>query len=188
MDKKILYGIGAVVLVVLLIVGWYIGTYNSLIGMNEGVNEKWQQVEVQYQRRADLIPNLVSTVKGYANFEQETLTKITEARSAWTNAATPEQKVAAANGVESALSRLMVVVENYPDLKASQNFLQLQDELSGTENRVSVERSRYNVAVRDFNAAIQYFPSNFVAGMLGYTKRTYFESAPGTENAPKVDF
>ncbi|MBN2101912.1 MAG: LemA family protein [Candidatus Aenigmarchaeota archaeon] len=188
MNKNLMYALGAVALVVIVVVLWFISTYNGLIYMNEDVTAKWQQVEVQYQRRADLIPNLVNTVKGYADFEQTVITDVTEARSAWMNAKTPEAQVQAANGLESALSRLLVTVENYPDLKASASFLSLQDELAGTENRVAVERGRYNTAVRDFNAAIKFFPANIVAGMLGYNAREYFESREGTENAPVVEF
>ena len=188
MNKNLMYALGAVALVAVILIIWFISTYNGLIYMNEDVTARWQQVEVQYQRRADLIPNLVNTVKGYADFEQTVITDVTNARSAWMNARTPDEQVQAANGLESAVSRLLVTVENYPDLKASTSFLALQDELAGTENRVAVERSRYNNGVRDFNAAIRFFPANIVAGMLGYDTREYFESARGTENAPVVEF
>ena len=174
--------------IALLIVLWYIATYNSLIRLNEEVNNKWAQVETQYQRRVDLIPNLVSTVKGAANFEQKTLTDITKARSAWTSASTVEDKVNAANGIESALARLLVVVENYPQLTATKNFQALQDELANTENKVAVERGRYNEAVRNFNARIKTFPSSIVSRNLGYLDRTYFQAKEGAENAPEVTF
>lgn len=177
-----------IAVVVIGLVGWYVSAYNGLIKLNEDVNAQWQDVEVQYQRRADLIPNLVNTVKGYANFEQTVLTEITAARSAWATAQGPEARVAAANQLESTISKLLLTVENYPDLKASASFLALQDELAGTENRVSVERSRYNEAVRSFNAAIKFFPTSIVAGQLGYAARNYFQSAEGTENAPVVAF
>lgn len=188
MKKNLWLWIGIPVAIILLGIFWYIGTYNSLIRINEEVNNKWAQVETQYQRRVDLIPNLVSTVKGAANFEQTTLTDITNARSQWQAAINPEQKVAAANGVESALARLLVVVENYPQLKATQNYLALQDELANTENKVAVERGRYNEAVRNFNARIKTFPSNIVARNLGYADRTYFQAKTGAENAPEVKF
>ncbi len=188
MKKNLIYALVTIVLVIVVFGGWFISTYNGLIFMNEDVTAKWQQVEVQYQRRADLISNLVNTVKGYADFEQTVITDVTEARSAWASAKTPEAQVQAANGLESAISRLLVTVENYPDLKASASFLSLQDELAGTENRVAVERGRYNNGVRDFNAAIKFFPNNIIAGMLGYGSREYFESVTGTENAPTVEF
>lgn len=188
MNKKTWLWIGIPIAIILLAVFWYIGTYNSLIRLNEETNNKWAQVETQYQRRVDLIPNLVSTVKGAANFEQQTLQDITNARSQWQAAINPEQKVAAANGVESALARLLVVVENYPQLKATQNYLALQDELANTENKVAVERGRYNEAVRNFNARIKTFPSSIVARNLGYVDRSYFNAKPGSENAPEVRF
>lgn len=174
--------------IVLLIVVWYIGIYNSLIRMNEQVNNKWAQVETQYQRRVDLIPNLVATVKGAANFEASTFEEITRLRSQWQAAPTVEQKVSAANQIETALSKLLVVFENYPQLKAVQNYLALQDELANTENKVAVERGRYNDAIRNFNARIKTFPSNIVAGNLGYADRTYFQANAGAENAPEVKF
>ncbi len=192
MNKKglsgLLIGVGVIALIGVLIVLWYISTYNSLIKLNEEANNKWAQVETQYQRRVDLIPNLVNTVKGAANFEQKTLTDITNARSQWTAATNVEDKVNAANNVESALARLLIVVENYPELKATQNFLALQDELANTENKVAVERGRYNEAIRNFNARIKTFPSSIVAKRIGYTDRSYFQSAEGAENAPEVNF
>ena len=188
LSNKLWLWIGIPVAIILLAIFWYIGTYNSLIRMNEQVNNKWAQVETQYQRRVDLIPNLVNTVKGAANFEQKTLEDITNARSQWQAAVNPEQKVAAANNVESALARLLVVVENYPQLKATQNYLALQDELANTENKVAVERGRYNDAVRNFNARIKTFPTYIVARNLGYSDRTYFQAKTGAENAPEVKF
>ena len=180
--------IGAILGVMLLVVIWYISTYNSLIKLNEEVNNKWEQVETQYQRRVDLIPNLVSTVKGAANFEQDTLTEITKLRSQWQTAPNVNAKVETANQIESTLSKLLVVAENYPQLTATQNFRDLQAELANTENKVAVERGRFNEAIRNFNARIKTFPSNIVASRLGYTDRTYFESAAGAENAPNVSF
>jgi len=180
-------GIIAAVVVLVIIIG-IIGVYNSLNRLNVDVDSAWSKVEVSYQRRADLIPNLIETVKGAKNFEQGTLIKITEARSAWTNAKTSEEKVAAANGMESALSRLMVVVENYPDLKSNQNFLALQDELANTENKISVERNRYNDAVTALNKKLVTFPTNMIAGMFNIGKRSFFQSSEGAENAPAVSF
>ena len=175
--------------ILLVLVLGYISIYNSLVKMNESVNNQWAQVETQYQRRVDLIPNLVSTVEGAKNFEKSTLTEITTLRSQWQTASTVNEKVNTANQLESAISKLLVISENYPDLKSNQNFLALQDELANTENKVAVERGRYNTAVRDFNAKIKTFPSNMVAGNLGYTDRDYFQAtAPGAENAPVISF
>ncbi|MBI2136293.1 LemA family protein [Candidatus Woesearchaeota archaeon] len=185
---NLLIGLGIVGGIILLLVLWYVGIFNSLIRLNEEVNNKWAQVETQYQRRVDLIPNLVNTVKGAANFEQTTFEEITKARSQWQTASGTEAKVKAANNVESALGRLLVVVENYPQLKATQNYLALQDELANTENKIAVERGRFNDAVRNFNAKIKTFPSNIVAGKLGYVDRTYFNAKPEAENAPTVNF
>ena len=188
-NNKLMWGFGIVLGVIVLIVLWYIGTYNSLIKLNENVNNKWAQVETQYQRRVDLIPNLVNTVKGAANFEQSTLEDITRLRSQWQASSTVEQKVSTANQIESALSKLLLVAENYPQLTATKNYQALQDELANTENKVAVERGRYNDAVRDFNARINTFPSNIVAkNHLGYTDRTYFNAKAGAENAPEVKF
>ncbi len=188
MNNKIWWGIGIVAAVILLGVFWYIGTYNSLIRMNEEVNNKWAQVETQYQRRVDLIPNLVSTVKGAANFEQTTLTELTKLRSQWQTSPNVNAKVNTANQIESALSKLLVVAENYPQLTATANFRSLQDELANTENKVAVERSRFNEAVKAFNARIKTFPSSIVAKKLGYADRNYFEAKAGAENAPEVTF
>jgi LemA protein len=187
--EKTLLGAGILVaLIIVILIFTYIGIYNSLIKTNENVNNKWAQVETQYQRRVDLIPNLVSTVKGYANFEQKTLTDITALRSQWQNAKTPEEKVDSANQIESTLSKLLVIAENYPDLKANQNFIALQDELANTENKIAVERGRYNDAVKEFNTKIKIFPESMVAKRLGYTDRKYFESKPGSDEAPKINF
>jgi len=177
--------IGAIILVILL---WYVSVYNSLVRQNEAVNGQWAQVETQYQRRVDLIPNLVSTVQGYAFFEKSTLTEITTLRSQWQNAQTIDDKVSTANQIESTLSKLLVISENYPDLKANQNFIAFQDELANTENKIAVERGRYNNAVQIFNAKIKTFPSNIVARSLGYSDRLYFKSTQGSDAAPKVNF
>ena len=188
MNKNTWIAVGIIGGIILLAVLWYVATFNSLIRLNEEVNNKWAQVETQYQRRVDLIPNLLNTVKGAANFEQKTLEDITKARSAWTSASTVEDKVNAANGIESALARLLVVVENYPQLTATKNFQALQDELANTENKIAVERGRYNDAVKIFNARIKTFPTKIVANNLGYNDRTYFKSKEGAENAPEVKF
>ncbi len=171
--------------------------YNTMIEKQEAVTAQWSQVENVYQRRADLIPNLVSTVKGYADFEQETLTAVIEARAKATSvnvdpsnldASSIQQFQAAQDGLSSALSRLMVVVERYPDLKANQNFLELQSQLEGTENRIAVERRKYNETAQAYNTYIRKFPNNFIAGMFDFEKSEYFEADEGAEKAPKVEF
>ena len=171
--------------------------YNRMVSLDEQVSQSWAQVENAYQRRADLIPNLVNTVKGYANFEQETLTRVIEARAKATSTTinpdnlSPEnvQKFQQAQeGLSSALSRLLVVVEKYPDLKANQNFLELQAQLEGTENRISVERQRFNTSVQEYNTYIRKFPNNMVAGMFDFEKKGYFEATEGAERAPEVNF
>jgi len=173
------------------------GSYNTTVGKDENVKKAWAQVENQYQRRADLIPNLVETVKGYANFEQQTLTAVVEARAKATQVRvdptnlTPE-KIAEYNqaqgAVSSALGRLLAVSENYPDLKANQNFMDLQKQLEGTENRISVERKNFNDAVQDYNAYIRRFPTNLLVGIFGFSAKGYFESQEGAQNAPQVKF
>ena len=192
--------LSSTLIVVLLIVVLFfigIGRYNNLVRKDEKVNQSWAQVENVYQRRADLIPNLVSTVKGYANFEKETLTQVIEARSKATSVnvnaenLTPEavsQFENAQGQLTSALSRLMVVVERYPELKANQNFLELQAQLEGTENRIAVERKRFNEDVMDFNNAIRTFPGNVYASLFGFEKKGYFTATEGAETAPKVEF
>lgn len=171
--------------------------YNKMVQLDEAVTAQWSQVENVYQRRADLIPNLVNTVKGYADFEQETLTGVIEARSKATSVninpenLTPEtlqQFQQAQDGLSSALSRLMVVVERYPDLKANQSFLALQEQLEGTENRIAVERRRFNESAQAYNTYIRRFPQLLFANIFGFDKRTYFESAQGAEKAPEVQF
>ena len=172
-------------------------TYNKLGPMEEGVKKAWSQVENQYQRRADLIPNLVNTVKGYANFEQQTLTQVVEARASATqvkidaNNLTPEsiqRFEQAQQGLTGALGRLLAVAENYPDLKANQSFLDLQKQLEGTENRISVERKNFNEAVEGFNSYLRRFPTNLIAGMFGFSQKGYFQAAPGSDKAPQVQF
>jgi len=188
-----------VVLVVLLMIfSFFKKTYNSLVTMEENVNQSWAQVSNQYQRRADLIPNLVETVKGYAAHEKETFMAVTEARAkvgqmsispeVLNNPAAFQQFQQAQGALSSALSRLMVVVEKYPDLKANQNFLALQSQLEGTENRIAVERKRFNQAVQGYNTTIRRFPTNMLAGMYGFEKKLYFEAQPGAETVPDVKF
>lgn len=181
----------------LLLVIACVSTYNGLVSKEESVSEKWGAVESVYQRRADLIPNLVNTVKGYATHEQSTLQAVTDARSRATSinidpaTATPEQMEAwmkAQEELSSALGRLIAISENYPDLKASQNFLALQSQLEGTENRISVERQNYNAVVKEYNVAVRRFPSNIIASMFGFEKKTMFEAQAGAEVAPVVQF
>ena len=176
-----------IMLVVGIIIGlWLVGTYNNLIVMEQSVIAKWAQVETQYQRRYDLIPNLVNTAERYMGYESEVLLEVTRLRSQWAAATTVTEKSEASVGLESALARLIVTVEAYPDLKADQMFLSLMDELAGTENRIAVERMRYNEAVRGFNTAIKRFPTNMIASAFGFTEKMYFEAAEGAEEAPTV--
>lgn len=194
MNKKTLFIILGIVAVVVI---WAVGGYNGLVTKQEKVNEAWANVETVYQRRADLIPNLVSTVKGYAAHEQETLQSVTEARAKATamtidpSTATPEELASwqrAQQEVSSALGRLLAISESYPDLKANQNFLELQQQLEGTENRISTERRKYNEVVRGYNASIRRFPKNLLATMFGFEKMTMFEAQEGAEVAPEVVF
>ena len=185
--------VGILVVVVL----WAIGGYNGMVKMDEQVQNSWANVETQYQRRADLIPNLVSTVKGYAKHEQQTLEDVVKARSEATQVKvdaenlTPEKLAAfqkAQGGVSSALGRLLALAENYPDIKANQNFLELQSQLEGTENRITVARKDFNDTAKSYNQAIRQFPKNILAGMFGFEKKSYFEAEAGSEKAPKVEF
>lgn len=176
------------VVIILIILLSLVGTYNGLVQADVNVDTNWAQVEAVYQRRADLIPNLVETVKGVAEQETELFTSVTEARTQWLNAQSPEQQVAAANEMESALARLLVTVEAYPEMKSNQNFLALQDQLEGAENRITVERKRYNDAVGAYNKRIRVFPTNLIAAMFGFEKREFFEAQAGAENAPQVEF
>ncbi|MFA4956944.1 MAG: LemA family protein [Candidatus Methanoperedens sp.] len=187
--KNILLGvIGAIVLVALLFGGWFLSTYNGLVTAQEGVDAGWAQVESQYQRRADLIPNLVETVKGFAAQEEKIFLEVTKYRSQWGAAKTQDEKIAAANGMDSAISRLLMVSENYPQLKSNENFLALQAQLEGTENRIAVERMRYNENVQDYNTRLKKMPGSIIAGMYGFTPKVYFEAEKGSEVAPKVNF
>ena len=194
--KKNLGWIIPVGIIVILVI-WAISGYNGMVKMDEQVQNKWANVETQYQRRADLIPNLVSTVKGYAKHEQQTLENVVKARSEATQVKvdaenlTPEKLAAfqkAQSGVASALGRLLAVAENYPDLKANQNFLELQSQLEGTENRITVARKDFNDAAKSYNQSIRQFPKNILAGMFGFEKKSYFEAEAGSEKAPKVEF
>lgn len=192
--KKTTLGIIAIVAIVAI---WAISSYNGLVSMDENVSNAWSNVETQYQRRADLIPNLVSTVKGYAGHEKETLEGVIEARSKATSIKvdaddlTPEKLAAfqkAQGDVTAALGKLLAITENYPDLKANQNFLELQAQLEGTENRITAARSTFNNTAKEFNTAIRRFPKNILAGLFGFEKRAYFEAAAGASEAPKVEF
>ncbi|MFH1054295.1 MAG: LemA family protein [Candidatus Woesearchaeota archaeon] len=187
-NKNLWITLGVIAAVILIIMFSFIGIYNGLVRLDEDVNNKWAQVETVYQRRADLIPNLVETVKGAANFEKDTFLEVTEARTKWLNAGTLNSKVQAANELEGSLARLLVTFENYPQLKATQNYLALQDELANTENKISVERKRYNDAVTAFNKKTRTFPSNIFASMFGFEKRIYFEAEEGAETVPEVSF
>ena len=187
-QKILLVVVGILVLIVLVPFLYLKGTYNSLVTMDEGVKAAWAQVENQLQRRYDLIPNYVETVKGYAAHEKEVFVKVTEARSRVAGASTIGNKIQANNELSSALSRLLVVVERYPELKANTNFIRLQDELAGTENRIAVERRRYNETVKVYNIKIRRFPTNMIAGMFGFEKATFFEVPKERQEAPKVKF
>lgn len=191
--------LGCIVAVVALLIGLAVlgvGSYNNLVGLQEGVESAWGEVENHYQRRADLVPNLVATVKGAAEFEQETFTRVTEARAkvgqvtvgGLPDAQQLEQFQAAQGELSSALSRLLVVVERYPELTATQAFRDLQVQLEGTENRIAVARGRYNEAARDYNTSRRRFPTVVIAGMLGFDDRPYFEAQEGAAEAPQVDF
>ena len=186
-----------IIAVVAVIVIWAVSMYNGLVTMDESGNSQWANVETQYQRRADLIPNLVNTVKGYASHEKETLEGVVEARSKATqmqvnaNDLTPEKLAEyqkAQGAVTSALGKLLAITENYPDLKANQNFLELQAQLEGTENRINVARTNFNNAAQAYNTAIRRFPKSLFASMFGFDKHAYFEAAEGTETAPTVSF
>jgi LemA protein len=178
-----------IIALIILIPYFYLkGTYNGLVTMDESVKAAWAQVENQLQRRFDLIPNLVETVKGYAAQEKEVFVEVTQARSRVAGAGTISDKIGANNQLSSALSRLLVVVERYPELKSNTNFIRLQDELAGTENRIAVERRRYNETVKAFNIKIRSFPTNLIAGMFGFEKAAFFEVPKERQEAPKVKF
>jgi LemA protein len=197
-SKKNLYIYGGIAAVALIMVFWFFGSYNSLITLDESIDAQWAQVENQYQRRADLIPNLINTVQGAADFEEDTQTKIAElrtralaAKEAWNAADTPADQIAAArqiDGVATSFRGLSINVENYPQLKATENFQTFQSQLEGTENRVSVERKRYNDAVRNYNIKIKRIPTKFIASMFEFEAETYFDIEEGTEAVPVVEF
>jgi LemA protein len=195
--KKSWIVIGVIVVLVFIIYRLFAGSYNNMVDKEENVKSQWAQVENSYQRRSDLIPNLVSTVKGYAEFEKSTLTEVIQARASATsvkidaNNLSPENIAKfqqAQDGLSGALSRLLVSVEKYPDLKANQNFLELQSQLEGTENRIAVERGRFNEMVQDYNKYVRSFPSNIFAGMFGFAQKGYFQAAAGADKAPEVKF
>jgi len=189
-------GLIAVIVVIVIIgfialvfFGQYVSVRNTLVSKNEAVKSAWSQVDIVLQRRADLIPNLVETVKGYAQQEQTVFGDIAKARSALLSAGSPQEKIAANNQLDGALGRLLLVVENYPNLKSNENFLRLQDELAGTENRIAVERKRYNDTLQDYNTYVQQFPNNIFAGWAGFkVNNAYFEAAEGSRQVPKVNF
>ena len=186
--KTLLIVAGILVLLVAIPYSYLKGTYNSLVTMDETVKGAWAQVENQLQRRYDLIPNYVETVKGYAAHEKEVFVKVTEARSKVAGAGNINEKIQANNQLSSALSRLLLVVERYPELKANTNFIRLQDELAGTENRIAVERRRFNETVKVYNIKIRSFPTNIIAGMFGFEKATFFEVPKERQEAPQVKF
>lgn len=190
--------LGGIVIIGLMLFGWVTGMYNSLVKSDEGINQAWAQVQNQYQRRVDLIPNLVEVVKGYATHEKEVFENVAAARaSVGKIQVTPEilnnpqlfQKFQEAqNAMGSWLSRLLAVAENYPQLKANENFLQLQSQLEGTENRIAVERMKFNQVVQEYNVKVRTFPTSMLAGMFGFSQKQYFQSEPGADKAPKVSF
>jgi LemA protein len=186
--KKMIIVAAVIAVLAIAVYSLFAGNYNKFVQMDVGIKAAWSQVENQLQRRYDLIPNLMETVKGYAKQEKDVLVEVTNARSKVGGAGTVPDKIAANNELSGALSRLMVVVERYPDLKSNQNFMKLQDELAGTENRIAVERMRYNDAVKIYNQAIRTFPANFVAGMFGFKEATFFEAPKEAKAAPKVKF
>src|ERR1700726_5237074 len=187
--KKVLIVLIVLVVVALILGSSFVGRRNQMAVKREAVSSAWAQVDVVLQRRADLIPNLVETVKGFAAQEQTVFGDIAKARSALLGAHSPAEKIAANGQLDSALGRLLVVVENYPQLRSNENFLRLQDELAGTENRIAVERRRYNEAVQDYNTYISLFPSSLVASMSGFTRNdAYFKTEEGARTAPKVNF
>jgi LemA protein len=186
--RNLLIAVAVIVLVLLMFYSGLKGTYNSFVTLDEGVKASWAQVENQLQRRYDLIPNLVETVKGFAAQEKEVFIGVTEARAKVGGAKSIPDKIAANNQLAGALSRLLVTVERYPDIKSNQNFIRLQDELAGPENRIAVERRRYNETVRVYNVRIRTFPANILAGVFGFTKAEFFEVPEAAQATPKVKF
>jgi LemA protein len=189
MKKAALIFFGVVVVAVIWFGSTYMSRRNEMVTKREAVNAAWSQVDIVLQRRADLIPNLVETVKGFAAQEQTVFRDIANARAALMSGGTPQQKIAANNQLDGALSRLLLIVENYPQLKSNENFLRLQDELAGTENRIAVERRRYNDTLQDYNTYIQLFPNNIIASLGGFTRNdAYFQAQAGSREAPRVQF
>jgi len=187
--KIALIVIGVLLVAGLAVGGQFVSVRNDLVTQRESVNSAWSQVDVVLQRRADLIPNLVETVKGFASHETEVFKNIADARAALISGRTPQEKIQANDQLSGALSRLLVVAENYPQLRSNENFLRLQDELAGTENRIAVERRKYNETLQRYNTAIQVFPNNIVASLSGFERNNaYFTTEPGARNAPKVKF
>ena len=187
--KTLLAVVGLLALIALIVGGSYVSSRNEMVRKNEAVKQAWAQVDVVLQRRADLIPNLVATVKGYAAQEVKVFGDVASARAALLNARTPADKIAANGQLDGALGRLLAIVENYPNLKSNVNFLALQDELAGTENRIAVERRRYNEAIQDYNTFIGLFPNNIFAGWAGFQRNNdYFAASEGARQVPKVDF
>ena len=187
--KILLVVLGILLLVGIMFGGKYVSVRNELAVQKEAIDAAWAQVDVALQRRADLIPNLVATVKGFAKHEQEVIDSVTAARAALGGARTPQEKIAANSQLDSAISRLLVITENYPNLKSNENFLRLQDELAGTENRIAVERRKYNEVVQRYNTQIALFPNNVIASMAGFQRNdAYFKTDPGSRAAPKVAF
>ena len=187
--KAVLIVLGVLLLIVLMFAGKFVSVRNELATQNEAIAGAWAQVDVALQRRADLIPNLVSTVKGFATHEQQVIDSVTAARAALGGARTPSEKIAANGQLDSAISRLLVISENYPNLKSNENFLRLQDELAGTENRIAVERRKYNEVVQRYNTQIALFPNNLIASMSGFQRNdAYFKTDPGSRAVPKVAF
>ncbi|ARJ38355.1 LemA family protein [Sporosarcina sp. P21c] len=186
--KKLAGPLIAIIVLVIIAAIMIVPSYNKLVNLDEDVNQSYAQIETQLQRRVDLIPNLVNTVKGYASHEKEVLENIANARSKMAGAQGPEEQAAADSELSSALSRLLVVVENYPDLKANQNFQQLMDELAGTENRIAVARKDYNDVVSVFNRTVKRFPGKIVASIFGFDEKEYFKAVEGAQQPPSVDF
>jgi len=187
--KAVLALVAVIVIVALIVGGSYVSSRNQMVTLNETVKSNWAQVDVVLQRRADLIPNLVETVKGFAAHEEIVYGDIAKARSALMNAQTPQDKIAANGQLDGALSRLLVIVENYPQLKSNENFLRLQDELAGTENRIAVERKRYNDSIQAYNTYIGQFPNSIFASWAGFKRNdAYFQASPTSREAPKVQF
>ncbi len=184
----LIIGIIVVLVLVISLFSWFISTRNQMVTLEENIDASWAEVDNQLQRRSDLIPNLVETVKGFASQEKEVFTNIADARAKLAGANSVKEKAEGYNELQGALSRLLVVVENYPQLKSNENFIRLQDELAGTENRLAVARKRYNEAVQNYNRRIRMFPGSIIAGMLGMEKRDYFEIEESARDVPDVDF